>query len=63
MEHRKRKRGSVIFDPYYKVQTYKNMVWIDVQKRYTSADEALKDYPPNSDTRIVEITMGGRRII
>lgn len=63
-EYRKRKRGSVIFSPYYKLQIWSetNWTWSDVQKRFTSIQEAKDEAPKDKKIRIIEITMGGRRI-
>jgi hypothetical protein len=65
IENRKRKRGSVIFSPYYKIQKWDaaNLVWGDLQKRYDSKDEAENNFPPNEKCRIMEVTMQGRSIL
>lgn len=57
-----RKRGSVQFDPYLKIQWFDNlsMAWRDVQKAYEAPEDAYRDYLPGKLCRLMEITMDGR---
>ncbi len=57
-----RTRGSVRFEPYYKVQWFDpvTMAWRDVQRAYTTADEAQDNAIPGKQCRVMVITMQGR---
>jgi hypothetical protein len=57
-----RQRGSVRFDPYYKVQVWDtiNLAWRDIQRAYPSVPEALAARPRGRTCRLMEITMQGR---
>lgn len=57
-----RRRGSAIFDPYYKIQWRDpvSMSWRDVQKAYEAPEDAYRDYLPGKLCRLMEITMAGR---
>lgn len=58
----RRVRGSVKFDPYYKVQWYDRVIcsWREVQKSYPSMNEATAAFIGGRQCRVVEITMAGR---
>lgn len=57
-----RRRGSVKFAPYYKVQVWlaRDMTWQDVQARYATPGEARDAYPAGERCRLMEVTMHGR---
>lgn len=55
-----RTRGSVRFDPYFKVQRHERGAWIDVQRAYPSEEEARAAMPAGQRCRIMRISMKGR---
>jgi hypothetical protein len=60
---RQRTRGSVRFDPYYKLQWFDDtvMAWRDIQRQYASPAEAAGDIGRGARVwRLMEITMHGR---
>ena len=61
-QYSKRQRGSVRFDPYYKVQWYDGtvMAWRDVQRQHDSLANAVAGFVPGRTCRVMEITMHGR---
>ena len=63
MNNRPRIRGSVRFDPYYKVQWWdeRNLAWHDVQIRYDTVAGAMAAFISGKRCRVIEITETGRR--
>ena len=61
--YRRRQRGSVRFDPYYKVQVWdaRALTWRDVQQRHDTPQAARLAYLPGQTCRTMEITPQGRR--
>jgi hypothetical protein len=62
----KRTRGSVRFDPYYKVQWRDevSLTWRDVQRAYpTEAEASEASALDGRRCRIMEISMQGRRVL
>lgn len=61
-QYTQRRRGSVRFDPYYKVQWYDAavMAWRDVQTRHDTLAEAIAAFPRGRTCRVMEVTMHGR---
>lgn len=57
-----RKRGSVRFEPYYKVQVWdaRSYAWSDVQRQYESEQEAREAFPAGATCRVMEVTTEGR---
>ena len=57
-----RQRGTVRFDPYFKVQTWepRSYTWQDVQRQHPTVDEAKAAYPRGRRCRVMRITMEGR---
>lgn len=61
--YRKRVRGSVRFDPYFKVQYWldRELAWQDVQERHATPAAARAAYLPGRRCRTMVITPAGRR--
>lgn len=59
----KRRRGSVRFDPYYKVQWFdqRALAWHDVQFAHASPEEARASFIKGKQCRVMEVTQLGRR--
>lgn len=59
----KRKRGSVIFSPYYRVQIRNHLqAWQDIEGSFRSMAEADANFPAGQVCRIIEVTMNGRSV-
>jgi hypothetical protein len=63
MSYGKRYRGSARFDPYYKIQVWDrtSLAWRDIQTMYASIEAARREFPAGERSRLMEITMQGRR--
>ena len=57
-----RRRDSVRFDPYYKVQWFdeRNHAWRDEQKMHDTPMDARAAYLPGKRCRVMKITEAGR---
>lgn len=63
-ETRRRRPGSVRFDPYFKVQRWlpESLAWRDVQRAYASEEEAAAVAAEEPGRwRIMRVFPGGRR--
>lgn len=60
--YRKRVRGSVTFDPYWKVQYWdaRALTWRDVQHRHATPAAGRAAYLPGQRCRLMEVTVRGR---
>lgn len=60
-----RRRDSVRFDPYYKLQIWTPHVlaWMDVQRSFPSVDDAQAAAPAGKRVRIMRISMGAREVV
>lgn len=58
----RRRRGSVRFAPYWKLQTWRAdvLAWEDVQRQYDTEDEARAAYIPGKRCRLMLVTERGR---
>lgn len=58
----KRQRGSVRFDPYYKVQWFdaQAMAWRDIQQSHQTIESATAAFLPGRVCRVMRITPHGR---
>lgn len=62
----RRTRGSVRFDPYYKIQRWeaRSLAWLDIQKAHSTIEEAISaagDGLRDVDWRIMLVNEEGRR--
>ena len=57
-----RTRGSVRFDPYYKVQWFdeRAMAWRDIQRAHPTEQDAIGAFECGKRCRVMQITMQGR---
>lgn len=60
----RRVRGSVRFDPYYRVQRWDpiSVCWRDLPGTYEDSARAVNVALVGGQTRIVEISMAGREV-
>ncbi len=58
----RRRRGSVRFAPYFKVQVYRplDFSWEDIQRQFSDAESARAAYPRGRRCRLMYVTMRGR---
>lgn len=58
----KRTKASVRFDPYYKVQWYDEIIcaWRDIQRQFSTPEEAIQHFLPGERCRLMEVTIRGR---
>lgn len=62
----KRSRGSVRFDPYFKIQRWeaRSFAWVDIQRAHASLEEAISAAGSGErdvDWRIMLVDESGRR--
>ena len=60
---RRRRAGSVRFDPYYKLQLWDavSVAWFDVQRRFDTPEDARAATPAGARSRVMLVTESGRR--
>lgn len=62
---KRRERGSVRFDPYYKVQVWDpiTMAWRDIQRRHDTFADAEAAFVAGKRCRVMVVTEGGRHAV
>lgn len=60
-----RSASSCRFAPYYKAQWYdeKNAAWRDISARFKTQKEAAEQFNTSRKWRVMEVAMGGRKVI